>query len=102
MATRKIYDLAVAVGSYTDNSGQSKNRYQTIGAVMQKDDGGKFIIMERWFNPAGVPFDAGRGNSFLVSMFEPQARNHGGQGHQSGSGTTHGPNPQGYQDDIPF
>jgi hypothetical protein len=97
MATKKVYDLAVAVGSYTDAQGQTRNRYQNIGAVMQKDDGGKFIIMERWFNPAGVPYDSSRGNSILLSMFEPRQQQ-GGGGQGSAAGTTPGDD----DDHIPF
>jgi hypothetical protein len=94
MGTKKAYDLCAVVGSYTDRQGVQKSRYQTIGAVMVKDDGGKFIIMERWFNPAGVPHDASRGNSILLSMFEPKQDN--GQGGQAPAGKA--PDP----DDIPF
>ena len=101
MSAKKVYDLAVVVGQYQDG-GQTKNRYQTIGAVMAKDDGGKFILMERSFNPAGVPHDPAKGNSIIVSMFEPK-----GQDHSSGSQRAEAPaKPQqaqgDFQDDIPF
>lgn len=100
------------VGSYTNASGETKNRYQNIGAVMEKDDGGRFILLERWFNPAGVPHDAERGNSILVSMFEPKPRD--GQGQQQEQPRRQSPfsqeGKQGpaakpaeeFQDDIPF
>lgn len=74
MSTRKVFDLAVATGSYTDAAGATKHRYQNVGAVMQGDDGRQFMLVERWFNPAGVPYDAARGNSILVGMFEPKGR----------------------------
>ena len=74
--TKKVYDLAVVTGTY-ESQGQTKNRYQNIGAVLEKDDGGRFIMLERTFNPAGVPYDSSRGNSILISMFEP--RQHDGQ-----------------------
>ncbi len=69
--TRKIYDLAVVTGTY-ESQGQTRNRYQNVGVVLEKDDGGRFIMLERTFNPAGVPHDSSRGNSVLVSMFEPK------------------------------
>jgi len=72
MATRKAYDLAVVVGHYTDNAGTEKSRYQNVGVVLEKDDGGRFILMDRSFNPAGIPFDGSKGNTILVSMFEPK------------------------------
>lgn len=72
MATKKAYDLAVVVGHYTDNAGTEKSRYQNVGVILVKDDGGKFILLDRSFNPAGIPFDASKGNTILVSMFEPK------------------------------
>lgn len=85
MAT-KLYDLAVKIGSYKDRSGQEKGQWQRVGAVMQNDDGGKFIMLERWFNPAGVPNPDNRSN-LLLSMFEPrQYDDDGGQQRGNGGG----------------
>lgn len=86
--TRKIYDLAVVTGTYESN-GQTKNRYQNIGVVLEKDDGGRFIMLERTFNPAGVPHDSSRGNSILVSMFEPKPQD--GQQPEPRAGQQQGP-----------
>jgi len=66
--TKKVYDLAVKVGSY-DKGGETKNRYLNIGAVLQKDDGGKFILLDRTFNPAGVPNPDGK-STIIISLFE--------------------------------
>jgi hypothetical protein len=68
--TKKKYDLAVKTGTYTAG-GKEKGRYVNIGAVLEKEDGGTFILMERSFNPAGVPFKEGT-NQIMVSMFEPK------------------------------
>ncbi len=68
MSTKKAYDLAVKVGTYTKD-GEEKNRYANIGAVITKDDGGKFILLNRHFNPAGVPFAEGK-ETIMVLMFE--------------------------------
>ena len=46
MGIKKIYDLCVINGTY-EKDGETKNRYQNVGAVMQKEDGGKFIFLER-------------------------------------------------------
>ncbi|WVR18292.1 hypothetical protein y223_00012 [Bordetella phage PY223] len=107
MATQKIYDLAVKVGEYTDREGNTKGRYQNVGAVMQKDDGGKFIMLERWFNPAGVPNPDNR-SSLLLSMFEPRD-NSGGQQprqqqqrQQQPQQRSAPPASQDMNDDIPF
>lgn len=83
MAAKKVYDLAVKVSEYTDSEGKVKGRYQNIGCVLEKDDGGKFLMIEKWFNPAGVPDFDGKGqgrSSILVSMFEPKERDGNGGG----------------------
>ena len=73
MAAKKLYDLAVKTREYTDQSGQKKGVWQNVGSVMQSDDGSKFIMMAKWFNPAGVPDLSGKGgDSVLLSMFAPK------------------------------
>ena len=71
MASKKIRDLAVKVGEYTDAQGKTKGRYQNIGSLMKTDDGGEFLILDRWFNPAGVPNPEGR-PGLMVSCFKPR------------------------------
>jgi len=73
----KISDLAVKTGSYTDQQGQTKGRYENIGSLMQGDDG-MFLILKRTFNPAGVPNPDDK-DSVIVSCFEKQDINQGGQ-----------------------
>lgn len=106
MATQKIYDLAVVTGTYSDGNGGTKNRYQQVGAIMQKDDGGKFIMLERWFNPAGVPNPDNRSN-VLLSMFPPKDANGNttqpqAQRQAQPPKTQGRPAPQEKDDDIPF
>lgn len=72
---KKLYDLAVKTGEYKDSTGAMKGRWQNIGAVMQNDDGGKYIMLSKWFNPAGVPDLSGKNatnESILLSMFPPK------------------------------
>ena len=71
--THKTHDLAVKVGTYTDRSGNEKGRWKNIGSVLQMDDGGKVLLIDRTFNPAGVPNPDDR-DSVMVSMFEPKER----------------------------
>jgi hypothetical protein len=68
--TTKKYDLAVKVGEY-QKDGQTKNKYQNIGAILEKEDGGRFMLLDRFFNPAGVPNPDDRSN-VIVSLFEPR------------------------------
>lgn len=95
MATTKLYDLAVKVGEY-QSGGQTKGRYQNVGAVMQTDDGGKFILLYRFFNPAGVPNPDNRANVAL-SMFEPRDNS---QQQQAAPARQSSPAPD--SEDIPF
>ena len=74
MAAKKIRDLAVKTGEYTDAQGNTKGRYQNVGSLMKTDDGGEFVILNRWFNPAGVPNPDSR-DSVLVSCFKPRENN---------------------------
>jgi len=74
----KLYDLAVIVGSYTNKNGEEKKRWKNIGSVIQTKDGGKVILLDRTFNPAGVPVEEGR-DSIMVSMFEPKDEGNGQQ-----------------------
>lgn len=64
MSAKKIYDLAVKLGD--------KN-WLNIGAVLQKEDGGKFILLERTVNLAGIPNPENK-SSVIVSMFEPKKK----------------------------
>jgi hypothetical protein len=73
---KKKYDLAVKVSTFTNKQGEQKNKWANIGAVMQNDNG-FFMILDRTFNPAGVPNPEHK-ESLLVSMFEPN-ENQGGQ-----------------------
>ena len=73
MPMKKIYDLAVKTGEYTNQYGETKGRWLNVGQVMQDDNGGKFILLSRAFNPAGVEVKPGR-DSVILSLFEPKAR----------------------------
>lgn len=99
---KKLYDLAVKTGEYQDRNGNKKGRWQNVGAVMQNDDGGKFIMLAKWFNPAGVPDLNGKNaqsESILLSMFEP--RNDNGQQDAHNAGKSNGYQSQD-DSDVPF
>ncbi len=69
----KLFDLAVKVSEYQTPSGETKARWQNIGSVFEGKDGGQFILLAKWFNPAGVPDFSGKGgDSIIVSCFEPR------------------------------
>jgi len=96
---KKLYDLAVKTGEYTVQ-GQTKGRYENVGAVMQSDDGNKFIMLKRVFNPAGVPDLSGRNSdSILLSMFAPREQEQAPAQTQHQQQKSNGYAPV---DDIPF
>jgi len=70
---KKLYDLAVKTGSYTNKAGEEKGRWDNVGTIMQNDDGSKMILLKRTFNPAGVPNPDNR-DSVILSMFAPKAK----------------------------
>ena len=78
---RKKYDLVVTVGEYQGRDGQTKREYRNIGAVLENDKG-LYMIIDRTFNPAGVPNPENRGN-LIVSMFEPRNDDQRGNRQQS-------------------
>ena len=73
---KKIYDLSVKVDEYTDGAGQKKAKWQNVGTVMEGEEGKRFILLDRTFNPAGVPNEGNRPN-VLISMFEPKQNGSG-------------------------
>lgn len=99
---KKLYDLAVKTGTYTNKNGEEKGRWLNVGAVMLSDDGSKFIMLQRTFNPAGVPDLSGRGGeSVLLSMFEPKDKDDNGQVSR-GNNTRPVKSMEDLDDDIPF
>jgi hypothetical protein len=61
----KTHDLVVKTGEYEQN-GETKARWQNVGAVI-KTEKGSVLLLERWFNPAGI-VDAKGGENVLVRM----------------------------------
>jgi len=72
MASKKLMDLAVKTGEYTNKEGAIKGTYENIGAVMESD-GRKYILLNRTFNPAGLPNPDNR-STIIVSLFEPRGK----------------------------
>ena len=78
----KLYDLTVTTGKYTDKvTGKEKNRYKNIGAVMSGNEGSKYILLDRIFNPAGLPVTLDNmgqpRDSITVAMFESNDQQNG-------------------------
>jgi len=74
MSFKKTADLAVKVGSYTDNQGNEKGRYINVGLIMKDETGKSMILLNRTFNPAGVPNPDGK-DTVILSKFEVKEKN---------------------------
>lgn len=70
MPNKKIYDLSVKTGSYQKN-GETKGKYSNVGVVIEKEDGGKFMMIDPHFNFAAIRREEGK-NMVIVSMFPPK------------------------------
>ncbi len=64
---KKLYDVAIPLGSYTDRDGMEKTRWQNVGAILEGDKG-PYLLMDRWFNPAGLPNPDNRTSVILTLM----------------------------------
>jgi len=102
MAARKTHELKVKVGEYVNKDGQKKGNWVTVGRVMLGDDGTEYWLLNRTFNPAGVPDLSGwGGDAVLIPKFE--VRND-----QTAGPTPHerakadGYAPSSYPEDVPF
>jgi len=79
MSATKIKDIAVKVGEYTDGNGQARARYRNIGAIMEKDDGGTFMMLDVLaLNPTLINLNARASkrleDKIMVSMFDVRER----------------------------
>lgn len=95
--TKKLRDLAVKTGEYTNREGETKGKWQNIGALLESDEGSRFLLIDRWFNPAGLPNPDNRGN-IMVSLFKPKEKEN-----KPSENTASPPSPaDDFDDDIPF
>lgn len=73
---KKIKDLAVVTGTYTNGQGEEKRRYMNCGALMENDEGGQFIMLSRYINYSSLPRKQGS-DSILISVFDLREREGG-------------------------
>ena len=94
----KIGNLKCKVGTY-QKDGQEKGKYVDVGALMQGQDGGMFVLMSTTFNPAGDPNPENK-ESILVSVFMDDNQNGNNQNGNNQGGYNQNQSPQqqqGYQ-----
>jgi hypothetical protein len=73
---KRVKDLAVVTGTYTNGQGEEKRRYMNCGALMEGDDGGQFIMLSRFINYSILPRKQGS-ESILISVFDIREREGG-------------------------
>ena len=91
----KLYDLCVATRTYKSN-GQDKTNWENVGALLQTDDGKKFIMLKAHFNPAAIQRKEGS-ESIVISMFKPKQKQQNNQ--QDNSNSTSSGNNDEWNDD---
>lgn len=108
MASQVIYDLSAKIGSYMKD-GVEKPRWVPVGKIMKNDEGKVFMLMNKHFNPAGVP-DLEQRDSILISMFKPGGDDQQSappprqDAHNRAKANGYAPQPKDdfVEDDIPF
>lgn len=94
--SQKTHDLVVKVGTYYDNSGVQRAKWQNIGVVIEGPHG-PYMLLKPHINLAGIPKADGY-EDVMVSMFKADRgpNSHGG-------GYDAGPPPRrDIDDEIPF
>ncbi len=71
--TTKVYDAAVKTGEYTNDQGEVKGRYQNVGSIFKGDDGGYYMLLDRTFNPAGLPNPKGS-TAAMIGLYAPKPK----------------------------
>lgn len=72
MGWKKTKDLAVGVRKYMLD-GQEKTQWANVGEILEDDTGKRMILLDRHFNPAGIPFQEGK-SRIAISEFDPKPR----------------------------
>ena len=88
----KKYDVVAKVGEYQDQSGQTKPRWQNVGAVITTENG-HALLLNKTFNPAGLA-ESDR-ESIMLNLFEPQPR-------QAQAPQQSAPSADDFDEDLPF
>ena len=74
----KLWDLAVKTGEYLKD-GETRNRYENIGAMWEGRGDTPFITLKATFNPAAIVRKEGS-DSIMVSCFAPKENRRSGDG----------------------
>ena len=97
MAMKRMKDVVVKVGTY-QSGGETKNKWENVGSLVQFDDGNQGLFLKRTFYPAGVPNPDGK-EDLLLSFFDIKDKAAGGA---SGGGRPAPRQSAPADDEIPF
>ncbi len=64
MPPKKLFDLVVKIGERKDGSSVRR----TVGCILESD-AGPYMLLERWFSPAGVKGDQ---QAIMIHMYTPR------------------------------
>jgi hypothetical protein len=87
---KKRYDAVVVTGKYTDSSGKEKNRYLTVGAVLENEHGHLSLKLE------AIPVVGFNG---WINFYAPKDRTDGQAAGKSGDKPAA---KEDFDDKIPF
>ena len=66
---KKLYELAVRSGSYTDKDGNEKSSWLNVGSIWENNDDNQFMLLRATSNPAAIERKNGP-DCITVSIFE--------------------------------
>lgn len=84
MPSKKVYDLAVKVGSYRDREGNEKARWKTIGSEWENEDGGRFLVLDSTIVAMEVQWVANPEHKERIMVSKFDSNRGQGQGQQRG------------------
>ena len=90
--------IAVKVGEYTNNAGEKKGRWKTLGELITKDDGGMFIKLDATILNAAcfALMNRERNDQIIASLFSDDNQRAPAAAPSAASGIND------MTDDIPF
>lgn len=68
---KKIYEVVAKTREWTDKNGEKKGNWLNVGSIWKNDEGDPWLVLNRHFNPAGMPFDPAR-DTISLSLFKPK------------------------------
>lgn len=68
---KKLYDVVAKTREWIDKNGEKKGNWVNVGSIWKNDEGEPWLVLNRYFNPAGIPHDPER-DTISLSLFKPR------------------------------